>query len=98
MTGDEPPFGPGYFRRFDESEDALFYAYPRLVTHIDDEAIAAARAFYGLRLPAGGRILDLMSSWVSHLPEPLPYAAVTGLGMNEEELARNPQLSAFVVH
>jgi SAM-dependent methyltransferase len=93
----ESPFTPDHFRRFDESPDTDFYQEARLVTHIDDAAITAATAFYGQHLPAGGHILDLMSSWVSHLPEPLPYASVTGLGMNAEELAANPQLSERVV-
>ena len=56
------------FRRVDESPDALFYEVPRLVTHIDDPAIAAVTQLYREYFPAGGAILDLMSSWVSHLP------------------------------
>ncbi|MBI2765826.1 MAG: methyltransferase domain-containing protein [Chloroflexi bacterium] len=91
------PFVPEHFRRYDETEDGNFYTQPRLVTHIDDEAIAAARAFYGRMLPAGGRILDLMSSWVSHLPDETEYASVTGLGMNAEELDANPRLAQRVV-
>jgi SAM-dependent methyltransferase len=98
VTPGPSPFLPAHFERIDESEDGLFYAEPRLVTHIDDPAIAAVTAFYEQRLPEGGRILDLMSSWVSHLPVKGQYASVTGLGMNGEELARNPQLNAFVVH
>ena len=42
-------------------------------------------------------MLDLMSSWVSHLPEDIAYAAVIGHGMNEEELAANPRLSRWFV-
>ena len=42
-------------------------------------------------------MLDLMSSWVSHLPEDVAYASVVGHGMNEEELAANPRLSRWFV-
>jgi SAM-dependent methyltransferase len=86
-----------YFRREDESDDAWFYVQPRLVKHIDDAAGRAAGAFYAEVLPAGGRILDLMSSWVSHLPDASVYAGVTGHGMNEEELRANPQLNDYFV-
>jgi SAM-dependent methyltransferase len=82
----------------DEREDASFYAFPRLVTHIDDHAIEAVRALYAELLPPGGAILDLMSSWVSHLPAEAAYARVTGLGMNETELRENKQLDDWVVH
>ncbi len=88
----------GAFQRLDETPDAEFYAAPRLVTHIDDGAIAAVTGLYREYFPAGGAILDLMSSWVSHLPPEASYRRVTGLGMNAEELAANPRLDAWVVH
>jgi SAM-dependent methyltransferase len=88
---------PDLFRRLDESPDADFYAVPRLVTHIDDATIAALTALYRERIPAGARVLDLMSSWMSHLPADVAYACVAGLGMNAEELARNPRLTERVV-
>jgi SAM-dependent methyltransferase len=101
-AGDEEelrwPFRPQHFSRYDESDDALFYAPPRLVTHIDDAAIGALTRFYRERLPAGGRILDLMSSWVSHLPADVDYASVAGLGMNAAELEANGRLTERVVH
>ena len=34
------PFTPYHFMRYDESDDSLFYQEPRLVVHIDDQAIA----------------------------------------------------------
>ena len=86
------------FARQDPSDDAFFYAVDRKVTHIEDGAIAALRTFYGSLLPPGGRILDLMSSWRSHLPPDLAYSEVVGLGMNAAEMEDNPQLDAFVVH
>ncbi len=95
---DAPPFEDGHFRRVDESDDARFYDQPRLVTHIDDAAIDALREHYSKTLPRRGRLLDLMSSWVSHYPDDLKPERVAGLGMNADELAANPQLSEWVVH
>jgi SAM-dependent methyltransferase len=86
------------FNRLDESPDWLFYRQPRLVTHIDEFAIAAVSDLYRRWLPPGGAILDLMSSWVSHLPEDVDYGRVVGLGMNADELAANPRLDSYVVH
>ena len=85
------------FEREDETPDTLFYREPRFVAHIDDVTIAALTDYYREFLPAGGRILDLMSSWISHLPD-VEYGRVAGLGMNERELASNPRLTDFVVH
>ena len=85
------------FAKADPSPDAEFYRQPRFVTHIDDGAIAAVTELYRKILPAGGDILDLMSSWVSHLPPDAVYRGVTGLGMNAAELARNPRLTAWLV-
>jgi SAM-dependent methyltransferase len=84
------------FARNDTSDDALFYAPERKVVHLEPGAIAALRAFYASVLAPGAEVLDLMSSWRSHLPDGL--GAVTGLGMNATEMADNPQLSSFVVH
>jgi SAM-dependent methyltransferase len=85
------------FRRFDEMPDEEFYKTPRLVTHIDDRAIAAVTQLYREFFPPGGEILDLMSSWVSHLPPEVEYRRVVGLGMNEVELRRNERLDSYVV-
>ena len=81
------------FAKLDQSEDELFYEPPRLVYHIDEHAVAALTDFYRRVLPAGGVLLDLMSSWVSHLPPEADYAEVIGHGMNAEELAANPRLT-----
>ena len=87
----------GAFRKADASPDAAFYVQPRFVTHIDAGAIAAVTAIYREVLPPGGDILDLMSSWVSHLPPDASYDSVTGHGMNAAELAANSRLTARVV-
>jgi len=81
----------------DPTDDAIFYAVDRKVTHIEPGAIAALRVRYAELLPEGGRVLDLMSSWRSHLPE-AGLGPVTGLGMNAAEMSDNPQLDSFVVH
>ena len=86
------------FVRQDTTDDALFYATPRLVTHIDDATIEALTDFYRETLTQGGRVLDLMSSWISHLPGDVSYAHVAGLGMNQAELDANPRLTERVVH
>ena len=92
------PLPPQAFARMDESPDEEFYEEPRLVTHIDDHAIAAVTQLYREVLPAGGAVLDLMSSWISHLPPEMAFGKVVGLGMNERELQANPRLTAYTVH
>lgn len=96
------PFTARDFRRLDEGADASFYSAPRMVTHIDAGAIAALSAFYADALPASGgdedvAILDLCSSWLSHLPEGYAAHRIVGLGMNAHELGENAQLTEFVV-
>jgi SAM-dependent methyltransferase len=92
-----PSLPEAAFRRYDETPDEEFYKTPRLVTHIDDRAIAAVTQLYREFFPLGGEILDLMSSWVSHLPPEVEYRRVIGLGMNEAELRRNERLDSYVV-
>jgi hypothetical protein len=87
----------GAFAKIDAEEDELFYEPPRLVCHIDDGAIATLTEFYRTVLPAGGILLDLMSSWVSHLPPEIDYAEVIGHGMNATELGANPRLTRWFV-
>jgi SAM-dependent methyltransferase len=89
-------FPPGFFRRSDEQSDHRFYGPPRLVLHLDDDAVAAVSALYDELGVADGDVLDLMSSWVSHLPRRPRSLAV--LGMNADELAANPVADARVVH
>lgn len=86
------------FQRIDESPDDQFYGEPRLVTHIDDATIAALTQVYRELVPAGASVLDLMSSWVSHLPPEIQYGRIVGLGMNRSELAANRRLTTFLVH
>jgi len=82
----------------DEAPDPLFYQQPRFVTHIDAATIECLTSLYRERLPTGGDLLDLMSSWVSHLPPEARYGRVAGLGMNAAELSANDRLSEHTVH
>ncbi|KHG24341.1 ubiE [Gossypium arboreum] len=95
------PFKDEDFQRFDETPDSLFYEAPRFVTHIDDAAIAALTKYYSEVFPPsntpGVSILDMCSSWVSHFPKGYKQERVVGMGMNEEELKRNPVLTEYVV-
>jgi SAM-dependent methyltransferase len=96
MTNDPyDGFPAGFFDRTDPSSDPEFYSWPRLVTHIDDGAIAAVGALYD-ELQLDGEVLDLMSSWVSHFRQ--PPRRLTVLGMNAAELDANPQATDRVVH
>jgi SAM-dependent methyltransferase len=94
---DLPELPQGAFAKIDAEEDEIFYEPPRLVCHIDDGAIAALTEFYREVLPPGATLLDLMSSWVSHLPPEVDYAEVIGHGMNAAELAANPRLSRWFI-
>jgi SAM-dependent methyltransferase len=89
---------PAFFRRLDEDDDELFYLTPRFVVHIDHNAIRTVSAIYAAHLPRGGVLLDLMSSWRSHLPAELNPARLVGLGLNRAEMEDNPALDEFVVH
>jgi Methylase involved in ubiquinone/menaquinone biosynthesis len=102
MQAPYPGIAPDYyaiypFTRKDDRTDTEYYSNPRLVTHLDKTAIAQVTALYGRLLQTGIHILDLMSSCVSHLPDTLDVQ-VTGLGMNQVELAANPRLQQYVVH
>ena len=88
-------FPDGFFARSDPSPDSGFYSWPRLVTHIDDRAIAAVGALYD-ELGLDGEVLDLMSSWISHFQG--PPRRLTVLGMNERELGENPHAAERVLH
>lgn len=88
---------PNQRQKLDDTDDKLFYAYPRFVTHVDEGFIQQLTDLYTERLQPNTRILDMMSSWVSHLPEEMQFTHVEGHGLNAEELARNPQLNHYVV-
>ena len=101
------PFGEKEMQRYDESSDFMFYAQPRFVKHIDDDAIKALTKYYGTVFPSVPKegdepvaLLDVCSSWISHYPA--EYVAsdnlkISGLGMNEDELKKNPILTDYAV-
>ena len=98
MSAAEPPFSPEFFEREDESNDALFYTEPRLLVHIDDQAIAAVSQLFLDLLSPDSVVLDLMSSWRSHWPQDHPKERMMGLGLNAAEMQANPDLDEFVIH
>ena len=88
---------PDQRSKLDDTNDLNFYDVPRLVTHVDDSFIDRLSNLYQSELKPNTRILDLMSSWVSHLPD-TEFAHVEGHGMNAEELAKNPRLDHYFLH
>lgn len=96
-SADFPGLPPHAFNKEDRGPDNLFYSTPRFVTHIDERAVAAVTALYRETFLPGGTILDLMGSWVAHLPEDVVYGGVIGHGMNEAELKANPCYTRWFV-
>jgi SAM-dependent methyltransferase len=92
-------FGPGTFARGDETNDAIFYQDPRMVQHMDDTALSLVKDLYGRFVQPGMQVLDMMASWDSHLPHARrSLSRVTGIGLNEFELAQNKALTDYRVH
>lgn len=83
--------------KLDDTDDTLFYLSPRFVTHVDQGFISRLTDLYRQRLRPDMVIFDMMSSWVSHLPEEVKYARIEGHGLNAEELERNPRLDRYFV-
>jgi SAM-dependent methyltransferase len=88
---------PEHRTKQDSSNDNDFYNAPRFVTHVDTGFIERLMELYRQKLKPNSRILDLMSSWVSHLPDDVVFAHVEGHGMNREELAKNTRLDSYFV-
>jgi SAM-dependent methyltransferase len=91
------PLNPDQRQKLDLTDDTLFYEYPRYVTHVDEGFIQQLTDLYRERLKPNTQIFDMMSSWVSHLPDDIQFAHVEGHGLNQDELARNPQLDHYFV-
>ncbi|KAI5084693.1 hypothetical protein GOP47_0000862 [Adiantum capillus-veneris] len=95
------PFKKEDFQRYDETPDTFFYSSPRFVTHIDDYAIQALTKYYASVFPPsnspGVALLDMCSSWISHYPKGYKQERIAGLGLNEEELKKNPVLTEYAV-
>lgn len=98
--GNQPTdfFSGNPFQRLDGNTDDIFYSMSRLTDHLDARALEEVSKLHGELIPHRGRILDLMASVNSHLPDSLQPTELIGLGMNEEELAANRLLSKYLVH
>jgi len=83
--------------KLDDTDDKLFYSLPRFVTHVDESFIQQLTDLYRQLLKPNIRILDLMSSWVSHLPEEITFSHIEGHGLNADELSRNSCLNHYFV-
>ena len=100
------PLTKEHLSRIDESPDTQFYSQPRVnVQHIDEAAVATLGDFYKKAMPPESVILDLMSSWTSHLAKGAGqdkadgyYKRVSAVGMHDSELAANPALHDYLVH
>jgi SAM-dependent methyltransferase len=88
---------PDQRAKLDDSDDRLFYDSPRFVTHVDEGFIQQLTEVYRDRLQPNTRIFDMMSSWVSHLPDEMTFAHVEGHGLNGQELAKNPRFDHYFV-
>ena len=89
------PFTTKDMGRYDESSDAFFYEQPRLVKHIDDQAIDALTKYYSevFKTVEKPKVLDICSSWISHYPSDVEFSRCAGTGMNEDELLKNPRFT-----
>lgn len=85
------------FEREDSTKDSLFYSKPRFTQHLDDTALSMVENTYDRFLSDGMQVLDLMSSWQSHIPDRHRLSRVVGLGLNQKELDRNRQLTESIV-
>jgi SAM-dependent methyltransferase len=103
--------------RLDSSNDAIFYSEPRFVEHVDEQAVQIITKYIANTAlkPAtsenndntgGFSVLDLCSSWTSHLPITQStdnggsdglLRRVAGLGMNPIELKANTALTEWIV-
>ena len=93
----ESPYPKDSFKKDDETNDEFFYVEPRLVVHIDDNAINSIQSYYSEVLPENATVLDLMSSWKSHFPTNKQFKKTVGLGLNAIEMENNPRLDEFFV-
>lgn len=84
------------FEREDATADSVFYHNPRFTQHLDDTALSLVKNTYNRFLSDGMQVLDLMSSWQSHIPGRHRLKRVVGLGLNQRELDRNHQLTESV--
>ena len=90
---------PEAFSRMDETNDKGFYETDRFISHLDSVALATVEHIVSsLITEKNPVILDLMAGWDSHIPESVNASEVVGLGLNENELKQNKQLTRHVIH
>jgi len=88
------------FGRLDSSSDVDFYSEPRLVEHVDDQAVGLMTEYVSnvAIQPKTQSVLDLCSSWTSHIGGDKPHPPrISGLGMNAKEMEANPALTDWTV-
>ncbi|WP_320676896.1 class I SAM-dependent methyltransferase [Prochlorococcus sp. MIT 1300] len=83
--------------KLDNSPDEDFYSQPRYVHHLDSGFRSRLTSLYSEVFEPTIDVLDLMSSWVSHLPQEHSCNEVIGHGLNKEELEANQDLNHFWV-
>ncbi len=88
--GRDTDYGDGAvgMARMDERDDAVFYARPRMVQHLDERALATVNALYRRLIPKDADVLDLMASYDSHL-HGCSMQSLRVFGMNADELQAN---------
>mmetsp|Transcript_31283 Transcript_31283/g.74335 ORF Transcript_31283/g.74335 Transcript_31283/m.74335 type:complete len:356 (+) Transcript_31283:72-1139(+) len=97
---EEEILSPSQLERLDELCDSLFYANACFAQHVDGSFLERLSKLYEQLLDPQYRVLDLCSSFDSHLPpkELVPLEKVVGHGMNATELSANLRLDSFFVH
>ena len=94
-----PLFHPDAFTRLDDSPDTRFYETDRFVSHLDSLALKTVQNIISsLIIEKEPAILDLMAGWDSHMPDDLNVSDIVGLGLNENELKQNKQLTRHIIH
>ena len=81
--------------KIDMADDEIFYQQARYVHHLSVPFRARLTKLYTEYLCNHHIILDLMSSWVSHLPNNTKYNKVIAHGMNQSELNANQRIDSF---
>ena len=81
------PITSEHLKRLDETVDTSFYAQPRMVHHIDDEARRALRAHHRAMLPRGGN--------PNPNPNPDPSPSPSRSPRPDQALALNPKCNPW---
>jgi len=86
------------FARLDSTPDTIFYKEARFVEHVDEQAVKSMTSYISdTFLQPNDSVLDLCSSWTSHIRPDIQLKRVAGLGMNDKELEANKVLTERTV-